>query len=150
MNLKKTLTAVAAMALTATLAFAAPPEGRHGGKHGRHGFGGKLAEKLNLTDAQKEQIKSIRKASFEQNKAFFENARQMRQDLRAAKEANDTARLEALKSTMQSQREQMKQIRDAEKQQILSVLTTEQRVQFEAMQAEHKGRRGGRGHKPRA
>lgn len=142
--MKKTLIAVAALTLGATLAFAGPGEG-HGGKHGRHGrhgFAGKFAEKLNLTDAQKQQIKDIRKASFETNKAFFQSARQTRQDMRAAREANDTARLEALKSTMQSQREQMKQIREAEKQQFLSVLTAEQRAQWEAMKAEHKGRRG--------
>ena len=143
MKMKKTLTAVAAMALTATLAFAAPPEGRHGG-HGHRGFAGKFAEKLNLTDAQKQQIRDIRMASREKNKAFFENARQMRQDLRAAREANDTAKLESLKATMQSQHEQMKQIRDAEKQQILSVLTAEQRARFEAMQAEHGGSGGKR------
>lgn len=138
--MKKTLIAVAALTLGATLAFAGPGEG-HGGKHGRHGFAGKFAEKLNLTDAQKQQIRDIRKASFEANKAFFQSARQTRQDMRAAREANDTARLEALKSTMQSQREQMKQILEAEKQQFLSVLTAEQRAQFEAMKAEHKGRR---------
>jgi len=146
--MKKTLIAVAALTLGATLAFAGPGEGHRGG-HGRHhGFAGKLAEKLNLTDAQKQQIKDIRKASFEQNKAFFETARQTRQDLRAAREANDTARLETLKANMKSQREQMKQIRDAEKQQILSILTAEQRAQFEAMKAEHKGH-GRRGDKPR-
>ena len=142
----KIVTAVAVLTLGASLAVAAPHEGgKFGGRHGRHGMmGEKLAQKLNLTDAQKEQIRAIKTETREQNAAFFQSVRQTRQELRAAKQANDTAKLDALKATFESQRAQMKQIRDAEKQRVLSVLTPEQRTQFEQLKAERQARHGKR------
>jgi len=139
---RKLATAVAVLTLGAAVAIAAPHEGKWGG--GRHGRGGemsqKLAEKLNLTDAQKEQIKAIQKETHQENAAFFQTMRQTREDFRAAKEANDTAKLDALKATFDSQRAQMKQIRDAENQRILGVLTPDQRTQFEQLKAEREAR----------
>lgn len=146
--MNRKLAAVAAVVtLTSTLAFAAPHQG-HGGRGGRHGkadFAEKFAQKLNLTDAQKAQIKQIHLSSREQNKVFFEQSRATRKALREARQANDTARLEQLKATMEADRVRFKQIREAEMAQVLGVLTPEQRAQFEALKAEHKERRGHRG-----
>ena len=138
MKANKWMTAVAVVALSTSLAVAAPEGGKgHGGrKHGKQEFGEKLAAKLNLTQAQKDQIQQIRKSNLEQNKAFFEQARATRQALRAAKDAGDTAKVEALKGTLEAQRTQFQQIRDAERTQILALLTPEQKAQFEAMKAE--------------
>jgi len=144
---RKLATAVAVLTLGAAVAIAAPHEGKWGGKHGRGGeMSQRFAEKLNLTDAQKEQIKAIQKETRQQNAAFFQTMRQTREDFHAAKEANDTAKLDALKATFDSQRAQMKQIRDAENQRIMSILTPDQRTQFEQLKAEraqHHGHRGG-------
>jgi Spy/CpxP family protein refolding chaperone len=142
---KKTVTAVAVFALGTTLAFAGP----HGGGKGRHGkdgfvFSGKLAQKLNLTDAQKQQIRALEQQFRDQNKAFFDSARATRKEVRAAKEANDTARLESLKPTIEAQHAQMKQLREAQRERILSVLTPDQRAQLETMKADRKSRRGNR------
>ena len=149
--MKKVMTAaVGILTLGATLAFAAPPEGRggfgeHGGGRGHHGRRGgagmdRMAEKLSLSDAQKEQITAIRKANREQNRTFFDAARSTREEMRAARKANDTAKLESLKATMQSQREQMKQIHQGVERQIASVLTADQRAKLEAMKAERAQR----------
>ena len=148
-NSKKWFTAAAAvLALSGTMAFAAPHEGR-GGKHGRGGRGGEFAErfaqKLNLTDAQKQQIKDVQQSFRDENKAFFDAARDTRRQIREAKEAGDTARLESLKATAQSQRAQMKQLRDARMQRIEAVLTTEQRAQWQSLKAEREAKRGERG-----
>jgi Spy/CpxP family protein refolding chaperone len=152
--MKKKVIAVAVFTLGATLAFAAPQQegarqggqwGGHRGHHRHHKNGAaKLAEKLNLSEAQKQQIKDIRKASREENKAFFDNMRATRQQFREARKANDAAKLDALKQSMQSQREQMKQIREAEMTKVLAVFTPEQRAQFEAMKAERQARRSER------
>jgi Spy/CpxP family protein refolding chaperone len=146
-NMKKWMTTAAVLALSSTLAFAAPHEGR--GKHGRHHrggeFGERMAEKLKLTDAQKQQIKDAQKSFREENKAFFESARDTRRQIREAKEAGDTARLESLKATAKSQHAQMKSLRDAQMQRIEGLLTTEQRAQWQAMKAERDARRGERG-----
>lgn len=147
-NSKKWITAAAVLAFSSTLAFAAPHEGR-GGKHGRGGRGGEMGErfakKLNLTDAQKQQISEVKKSFHEENKAFFETAGDTRRQIREAKEAGDTARLESLKATAQSQRAQMKQLREAQKQRIEAVLTSEQRAQWQAMKAEREAKRAERG-----
>ncbi|MCU1347803.1 MAG: hypothetical protein JWO56_833, partial [Acidobacteria bacterium] len=72
----KWITAAAAtLALTASLAIAAPGEG-HGGfgrdGQGRHEQGAKMAEKLNLSDAQKAQWKAIQQSFRQENSAFFQ------------------------------------------------------------------------------
>ncbi|HEX8616590.1 MAG TPA: Spy/CpxP family protein refolding chaperone [Thermoanaerobaculia bacterium] len=149
MNKSKWMTMAAVVALSATMAVAAPHggkrDGKAGGRHGRGELGAKFAEKLKLTDAQKAQIKTIRTNNREQNKAFFEQSRETFQQFREAKKANDTARLEQLKPVIERQRAQMLQFRSAERQQILALLTPEQRTQFDALEAEREARRGQRG-----
>jgi len=142
--MKKFTTAVAVTLLGASLAVAAPYQGGHRGHH-RHGeFGKKLAQKLNLTDAQKEQIKAIRKDSREQNKAFFQQSRATMKDFFAAKKADDTAKLDALKPAMEANRAQMKQIRAAEEAKIVTVLTPEQNAQWQQLKAQRAERHRGR------
>ena len=145
MNKSKWMTGIAILTLGASLAVAAPIDGsgnwgKHEGRGGRHHRGAGF-EKLNLTDAQKEQVRAIRKESRQQNEAFFTTARDTMKELRAARKANDTARVEALKPTLQSQRAQMKQIRQADEQRIAAILTTEQRTQWEQLKAERAARR---------
>jgi Spy/CpxP family protein refolding chaperone len=137
----KIITAVGAIALSASLAVAATE--MHEGGLGRHGHRGehRLAQKLNLTDAQKAQLKTQMKAFHEQNKAFFDQARATREQFHAAKAANDTAKMDALKATMESQRAQFQQLRAQREQQFVSVLTPEQRAQFEQLKAERAAKR---------
>jgi Spy/CpxP family protein refolding chaperone len=81
MSMKKWLTAAAVMAVSASLAVAMPQGGNGwGGHRGHHGaMSEKLAQKLNLTDTQKQQVKDLNTAFRQQNKAFFEAAHQTRQ-----------------------------------------------------------------------
>src|ERR1041385_7911591 len=147
--MKKTITAIAVLALSGTLAFAAT-EGHEGfGGHGHRGhhrgmFGAKMAAKLGLSDAQKAQIKDIKKATREANAAFFDQARATRKEFWEAKKAGDTAKMDSLKPTLDSPRAQMKQIRQAEQAKVLSVLTPDQQAKLDAMKAEGKAKRGNR------
>jgi protein CpxP len=139
---RKTISAVAVLALGATLAFAAPHDGK-GGKEGwekhRGGeFSERFAQKLNLTDTQKQQMKELDQSFRDANKAFFESAHQTRTAFKAAKEANDTAKLGSLRPTMDAQHAQMKQLRAAQDVKVRAILTAEQRVQLDAMKAEHE------------
>jgi Spy/CpxP family protein refolding chaperone len=146
MKSKKWITMAAALTLVSTLAFAGPHEGK-GGRHGRHGggqFGAKFAEKLNLSEGQKQQIKDAQKQFREENKAFFEQARDTRRQMREAKEAGDTAKLTQLQATAKSQGQRMKQLRDAQEQRITSFLTPDQKAQWDALKAERQARRGQR------
>ena len=138
--MKKFGTAVAVTLLGASLAFAAPHEGGKAG-HGRRGeFGKKFAQALNLTDAQKAQVKTIRQETRQQNAAFFEQSRATMKDFYAAKQANDTAKIDALKPAMDAQRAQMKQIRTAEDARIAQVLTAEQNAKWQQLKAQRQER----------
>jgi Spy/CpxP family protein refolding chaperone len=100
------------------------------------------AQKLNLTDAQKAQIADLDKNFRETNKALFEASKQTREQFKAAKDANDTAKLDALRPAMESQHAQMKQLRDAQDAKIKAILTPEQRAQFDTLKAEREARHG--------
>jgi periplasmic protein CpxP/Spy len=139
--MKKFTTAVAVTLLGAALAFAAPYGGGKGFGHHRHGmFGKKLAQKLGLSDAQKAQIKDIRKATRQENKAFFEQAHDTMKELFQAKKAGDTAKVDALKPTLDAQRAQMKQIRAADEAKIATVLTAEQNAKWQQLKADRAAR----------
>ena len=143
MNSKKWITGIAVLAVSASLAIAAPQEGKAwGGHRGHRGFmSARLAQKLNLTDAQKAQVKQLNQQFRQDNKAFFEQVKATRKDVRAAKEANDTAKLDALKPTIEAQKAQMKQLRAAEEGKLLSVLTPDQQAQYNQLKAQWQAKR---------
>jgi protein CpxP len=150
MIMKKTITTAVALALGASLAFAGGPgegkRGRHGkGMHGEAGIA-RLAEELNLTDEQKAQLQEQRKNFRESNQARFETHRDTMRQYSEAKKAGDTARAEALKATLEVQKGELQQLRQAQHEAMLSILTPEQRTKLEAMKAEREGRRGERRH----
>ncbi|HSP34341.1 MAG TPA: Spy/CpxP family protein refolding chaperone [Thermoanaerobaculia bacterium] len=141
--MKKTITTLAVFALGASLAIAAP-QAENGnwkggeGHRGQHGFlNPRMAEKLGLSDAQKTQIRDIEKQFRADNKAFFESARATFQEYRAAKQSNDTAKLQQLQPTVDANKAQMKTLREAERAKLLTVLTAEQRAQLDAWRAAH-------------
>ena len=140
---KKWITGIAVLAVSASLAIAAPQEAKAwGGHHGHRGFmSEKLAAKLNLTDTQKQQIKDLNKQFRQDNKAFFQSFKQTKKDAKAATQANDTAKLNALKPTIDSQKAQMKQLREAQEAKVLSVLTPDQQTQYKALKAEWAAKR---------
>ena len=94
---------------------------------------------LNLTDAQKTQIKAIR----EKYKAQFQSIRTQQKPLidaaRAARQRGDTA---AFRSNMQQARNLAQPLRTQEQNEIRNVLTAEQRAKLDARQKEMADRRG--------
>jgi Spy/CpxP family protein refolding chaperone len=148
--MKKTIATALTLTLGATLAFAAPQGKGDGefrkGKHAKHRAAHfeKFAQELNLTDAQKEQIRAQRQNFRESNKARFETHRDTMRQYREARKANDTARAEQLKATLEVQRGELQQLRQAQHQALLQILTPEQRAQLEAKKAEREQRRNER------
>lgn len=141
----KWITAVAVLALSGSMAIAVANsqdgqgwkhEGRAGGKE----RGARFAQKLNLTDQQKEQWMAVEKQFRQDNQAFMQTFRQTKMDFRAAKEAGDTAKADALKPTFDSQRAQMKQLRDANEPKLLAILNADQLAKYQAMKAAHETR----------
>ena len=130
-------------------------QGRRGGWHGkgmRGGFGGdRLFARLNLTDDQKAKIKQTRQSFLESNKPLFEQLRSKRQELRQASEGgtfNEALATQKL-TEMAGLQAKLMGTRIQLRQQMLSVLTPEQKTQLDQLKTQFKdhrgGRRGGRG-----
>ncbi len=135
--MKKAMTVSALLLLAASVAFAQEgPRERRGPGGPRRDFVQMFGTALALTDAQKTQIGDIQKKTAEDNAAFFESVKNTMMEYRSAREANDTAKLDSLKPVMDSQRAQMKTIRDAEMAKITATLTSDQQAKLERIRAE--------------
>jgi Spy/CpxP family protein refolding chaperone len=130
----------------------ARPEGQFrrgpgGGREGR-GFG----RDLNLTDAQKAQMKAIRQKYQPQNQALNDRAKPFMEAARTARQKGDTV---AARTNMEKARQVMQSgqsFRAQEQAEIRAILTPEQQAKFDArakVAAERraKGGKKGWGHK---
>lgn len=121
--------------------------GRGRGEHKR-GFGGMRAggsfRQLNLTDDQKAKMKQIRESFGQTNKPLHEQLRAKRQELRQASEGGTFNEALATQKLTEMASLQAKVMGERFKlhQEMLSVLTTEQKAQLEQAKAERKARRG--------
>jgi periplasmic protein CpxP/Spy len=153
-------TALTATALVGSIAVAqsvqndqnqnqAPRKGWHGRGHGgeRGGMmGGRLFSQLNLTDDQKAKIKQIHQAFAETNKPLREQLRAKRQELRQTSEGstfNESLATQKL-TEMASLEAKLMGERHKLHQEMLSVLTAEQKTQLEQAKAQFKTRRANR------
>lgn len=132
--MKKFITAVVVVAaMTTPVAFA---QNQHFGH--RHRSMAKFAEKLGLTDAQKQQIKDIRQADRQANKALFEQFKAKRQELRTLRQTNDP-NTESVKAEVKALHQQLRAAQKATHEKIYNtVLTSEQRAQIDAWRAQRQ------------
>lgn len=127
-------------------------QGRRGAWHGegkRGGFGGdRLFARLNLTDDQKVKIKQTRQSFMEGNKPLLDQLKAKRQELRQASEGgtfNEALATQKL-TEMAGLQAKLMGARIQLRQQMLSVLTPEQKTQLDQLKAQFKDHRGkGRG-----
>ena len=105
-------------------------KGMRGGKFGMHGLRG-----VNLSDAQKEQLRTI----MEENRAANQTSHE---EFRSLREARRNGTLTAdQQSRLQTLREQMKQSAEQTRAKVLAILTPEQRTQIEQQKEEMEKRR---------
>src|SRR5207302_6593408 len=74
-------------------------------------FTERYGEQLGLTDTQKTVINDLEKKFDEDHASFLAEYHQTMRDYREARQANDSARLDALKPKMESQRAEMMKLR---------------------------------------
>jgi periplasmic protein CpxP/Spy len=124
---------------------------RHGGhgkgmKRGSHRGGGALFNRLNLTDDQKARLKQIRESFASTNKPLMQELRAKRQELRQSSEGGTFNEALATQKLTESAALQAKVMgaRFQLHQQMVSVLTAEQKAQLDQLKAQSKERRGGR------
>jgi Spy/CpxP family protein refolding chaperone len=116
-------------------------QGRRGG-----GRGGEFGRDLNLTDAQKAQIKTIRAKYQPQNEALRTQAKPFLDAARTARQKGDTV---AARTNMEKARQVMQggqNIRNQENAEIRAILTPDQQAKWDARQKQ-MGERGKSGHK---
>ena len=122
-------------------------EGR--GEHKGHGWEGmrnhgEFFKQLNLTDDQKAKMKQIRESFAERNKPLMEQLRAKHQELRQATEGGTFNEALATQKLMEIAPLEAKLMgeRARQHQEMLSVLTAEQKAQLEQARAQFKTRRG--------
>jgi len=151
------IASLSAVALATSIAVAqsvktdqANPQGRRhewrgqGMKRGFHRDG--AFNRLNLTDDQKAKMKLIRESFAERNKGLMAELKAKRQELRQASEGgtfNEALASQKLTETAGLQAKLMGE-RFKLHQEMLTVLTAEQKTQLEQMKAQFKTHRGGR------
>jgi len=125
-------------------------KGNRGGDHKGHGFGGMRAggffKQLNLTEDQKAKIKQIRESFAQTNKPLREQVHAKRQELRQANEGGTFNEALATQKLTEIAPLEAKLMAERAKlhQEMLSVLTAEQKAQLEQSKAQFKTRRGER------
>lgn len=122
--------------------------GPHAGQmQGRRGpGGGEFGRDLNLTDAQKAQVKAIRQKYQPQNEALRAQAKPFMDAARAARQKGDSA---TARTNMQKARQVMQggqSIRTQEMAEIRGILTPDQQAKFDARR-KAMSERGMGGHK---
>jgi Spy/CpxP family protein refolding chaperone len=119
---------------------------RSGQMQARRGGGGEFGRDLNLTDAQKAQIKAIRQKYQPQNEALRTQAKPFTDAARAARQKGDTA---AFRSNMEKAHQVMQggqSFRTQENAEIRAILTPDQQAKWDARQ-KNMAERGKGGHK---
>lgn len=147
--MKKLTTAFLAIALVAIgtiFVFAQKADGdqgkfRRGFGHQRGGFG-RLAKQLNLTDAQKAQMKQIREASKTKTQPLRESMKSIRQQMAAATADGNfnEAQVQTLAAQQANIMAQLTVEKERTKSQTYAILTPEQQTQLKALKEQMKER----------
>jgi Spy/CpxP family protein refolding chaperone len=113
-------------------------EGRRGFARGRE-FGGRLAKDLNLTDAQKAQMKTIHAKYRPQLEAIRNQYKSQFDNIKSLRQKGDTAGARAAFSKIRGDiQSRSLSIRNQENADIRNILTADQRTKFDATQAQRK------------
>jgi len=158
---KLAIASLSAIALAASIAVAqtvktdqnngqqTPGKWQHDRGEGKHGWGGMrngFLAQLNLTDDQKAKLKQIRESYGERDKPLREQLRAKRQELRQANEGGTFNEALATQKLTEMAGLQAKLMGEGFKlhQEMLSVLTAEQKAQLDQAKAQFKTKFGDR------
>ncbi len=123
-------------------------KGQVGRRHGRHGRGmrGGMFRALNLTDAQKAQMKQIRQSYGERTRPLRQDLRAKMQGLREAGQGETFNEALATQTLTETAGLRAKLMGEGFKmrQEMMAALTPEQKAQIEQMRERFKARRGER------
>jgi protein CpxP len=133
--MKRTLMTFAATGLLAAgMAFAQPPAARH--QHAQ-----RMAQALNLTDAQKAEAKSMFQQTRQATQPVRDQLKQTRQELAAAVKANDTAAIERLSAKQGQLMGRLTAARTEAMAKFYQTLTPEQKTKADQLHQNMRQRR---------
>jgi periplasmic protein CpxP/Spy len=97
---------------------------------------GNVWKELNLTDTQKQQLKTIRENTRQQIQTVFTD--EQRAKLESADRSDRKAVMKSL-NLSDAQKQQMRDIRKKSEEQMLAILTPEQQTKFEQLRSQRSG-----------
>src|SRR2546423_559423 len=109
-----------------------------GMRGGDNGMVERALSKLDLTDAQKTQIKTLTTKFQSDNKSLIENVRSLGEKAHEYREAGDTVNARATRDQMKAQMQQLQTARKNLMTQIEALLTPEQKAKLEQMKAQRR------------
>ncbi|MEA2240164.1 MAG: periplasmic protein CpxP/Spy [Thermoanaerobaculia bacterium] len=103
-------------------------------------FTQRYGQQLNLTDGQKKQIDEMDRIFQKNNSTFLESYQKTMAEYREARQANDSAKLEALKPKVDSLRPEMMKLRAAHEEKIAATFNDDQKAQWKKIKEEREAR----------
>jgi Spy/CpxP family protein refolding chaperone len=134
--MNKTQRSTLAVAISLALAFAALGQERGTPQT----FTQRYGQQLNLTEVQKKQIDELDGAFQKNNAPFLESYQKTMAEFREARQANDTAKLDALRPKVDSLRTEMMKLRGAHEDKIAATFTDDQKAQWTKIREEREAR----------
>ena len=116
--------------------------GKRGGRHGDGRMMKRMTKKLNLTDAQQAELKTLREAQKEEHKALREEMKALRTEMQALDTTSaDYQSKVAVLADKKADLDRKKFIQRSEaRQKFEAVLTDEQRAKYKELKAKRKSR----------
>jgi len=116
-----------------------------GGNRGeRAGQVEKLADKLNLTTEQKQQIKALREQFQTSNASTLAEIKALREQMKTLREQKNREQMKGLREQMKTKMEALRPAQEQLQAGISAVLTAEQKAQLEGMKTQRRENRGER------
>jgi len=103
-------------------------------------FTERYGAQLNLTDAQKKTIDELDAKFQKEHHEFLESFQKTMAEYREARQANDQAKIDAIKPKFDTQRAEMTKIRTAHEEKIAATFNDEQKAQWKKIQEEREAR----------
>jgi len=128
---------ILAVAVTFVFALAAAAQ-----QQGRpmQSFTERYGQQLNLTDAQKKVIDELEKKFDLDNATFLDTYHKTMTEYREARQANDTAKIEALRPKVDSLRAEMMKLRTVQEDKIAATFTDAQKETWKKIKEEREAR----------
>ena len=124
-----------AVAACFVFTFAAMGQGRQ-----NQTFTERYGQQLNLTDAQKKQIDELDAKFQKEHAEFLESFQKTMTEYREARQANDTAKVQALQPKVDEKRAEMTKLRTGHEEKIAATFTDDQKAQWKKIQEEREAR----------